>query len=369
MISLLLSARASYTKLQPVIATLFAEGHLLEIVACGSALLHRYGSVVTQVEQDWPFITLRKIYATYEGATPETSAKEIASLLSSLTDHYSTCRPRLVVVVADRHETIAASLAAASLNIPLAHLQGGEVSGNIDDRIRDCNTILATLHFPCTARAALRVSMLAKRGSTIHHVGCPSIDLAKAALLDPPAETTLEFGGVGPIIDFRYPFALCLLHPETEHPELAGEQMACVLDALVQTDIARVVLWPGQDAGAEAGAKVIRELVQALPQQTWHLIRTIPPRRFLRVLSQATVLVGNSSAGIREGSYLGTPVVNVGPRQAGRERGPNVMDVDYDPEQITSAIQAQRSHGRYPSSTLYGRGDAGPRIAEVLAHL
>jgi UDP-N-acetylglucosamine 2-epimerase len=120
-------------------------------------------------------------------------------------------------------------------------------------------------------------------------------------------------------------------------------------------------LWPGQDAGAGIASKALRAW-----QGRVHTVRSLPPSRFLRLLTQAACLIGNSSAGIREASYLGVPVVNIGTRQHGRERGPNVIDVPHDAVKIANALSWQIAHGPYPSSSLYGKGNAGQRIAEVL---
>ena len=368
MISVLLSGRPSYAKLKPVLGALWRldTDHRLEVVACAGALLHRFGRIVDQVRLDFPWLAVSTIYSAYDGSTVETSVKETASLLSSLAEHYARTKPRLVVVMADRHETAAASLAAAYQNIPVAHIQGGERSGNIDDRVRDVNTCLATLHFPATVRAHHRLSMFANAQSFVYQFGCPSIDLAKAAQQRPPAARASEFGGTGPDIDLRHPFLLLLLHPETERPEDAHEQMQIVLNACAGVNLPKLGIWPGQDAGQEGGAKAIREYRITWPSETFHMVRTIPPEAFLRLLSQTAVLVGNSSAGIREGAYIGTPVVNIGERQAYREQATNVIDVPFNVDAIRVAINAQLKLGFAPSSTLYGRGDAGERIAAKL---
>ena len=142
--------------------------------------------------------------------------------------------------------------------------------------------------------------------------------------------------------------------------------MRATLEAVAEIRLPRLVLWPGEDAGHDAMAKAIRVWIADHPAQSWHTLRNLPPQRFLRLMTQARVLVGNSSAGIREGAYLGVPVVNIGSRQVGRERGPNVRDVPSSREAIWAAACEQIQHGRYARSILYGSGDAGERIAEVL---
>jgi UDP-N-acetylglucosamine 2-epimerase len=146
----------------------------------------------------------------------------------------------------------------------------------------------------------------------------------------------------------------------------AAAQMTQTLEACARIDLPRLVFWPGEDAGADGASKAIRLWVGSHPEQAWHTVRNLPPQRFLRLLTQSACLVGNSSVGIRECSYLGVPVVNIGSRQCGRERGPNVWDTVHGVEEIHAAILGAISDGPCPRSTLYGNGHAGERIAEVL---
>jgi UDP-N-acetylglucosamine 2-epimerase len=196
----------------------------------------------------------------------------------------------------------------------------------------------------------------------VYNFGCPSVDIAKQAQAEPPV-TVEELGGAGAPIDLSQPFAIVLQHPVTNEADQAYWQTMITLQAVgVHNDIPAICLWPGQDAGADGASKAIRA------HQNWlHTVRNLPPNRFLRLLTQASVLVGNSSAGIRESADLGVPVVDIGSRQAGRQRAKNVVWVPHDAGQIASAISRQIAHGRYASSDMYGTGTAGERIAEVLS--
>lgn len=358
-VAVILTARPSWAKLQTVVAALVARGVDVQLIACASALLERYGAVVNVVRREFPDVPIEEVWSTYEGATLLTSAKETGALLTELSSVLSRLRADACVVCADRHEVLAAAQAAAYLHLPVVHLQGGERSGSIDDRVRDAITQLADVHCVATKRAMMRVYGLTGDEKAIRLTGCPSIDLAKQAMDDPPV-TAEELGGAGAAIDLSQPFVVVLQHPVTSEAAEAGLQMETVLTACRGWRV--VVFWPGEDAGADAASKVIRTY-----QEDMHTVRNLPPRRFLRLLTQAACLVGNSSAGIRECSYLGVPVVNVGTRQSGRECGPNVVDVlNGLGEDITKAIARQMAHGRYPSSKLYGSGDAGEKIAEVI---
>ena len=360
MIAVALTARPSYTKLKPIL------DHLEDfvIVSCASANLVDYGEVALQAERDFPG-KVRRVYSTLAGNTLQTTAKDAGVLLQSLADVFADIDPAIVVVMADRYETLTASIAARYQNIPVAHIQGGERSGNVDDVVRDANSALAAYHFPATHLASLRVHSLT--GSQhIYNYGCPSIDLAKQALLDPPV-TVQEIGGAGAPLDFNQRFAIVLHHPETEQPNEAFNQMRTVLDGVRQAGLPALIIWPGQDAGRDLTAKAVRVVTQKHPEWSTHTCRGVAPRRFLRLLSQASVLVGNSSAGIREASYLGVPVVNVGARQRGRERAGNICDVEYD--DYLWMVMVDVSKLKFPSAALYGSGDAGIRIAAKLTEL
>ena len=362
-VAVILTARPSWAKLSPVVGALLAKGADVQLVVCASALLERYGRVVDQVRQEYPDVPLTECWSTYEGATLLTSAKETGALLSDLSTVLHRLQVARVVVCADRHEVVAAAQSAAYLHLPLVHLQGGERSGSIDDKARDAITALSDYHCVCTPAAAMRVYALTGDYARIRVTGCPSIDLAHQVKDEPPV-TRHELGGVGPDVDPEGPFLTLLQHPVTSEPDSYG-QMQTTLEALGQIHMPLVAFWPGEDAGQEGSAKALRDWREARPSHSVRYVKTLPPKRFLKLLTQTRCLVGNSSAGIREASYLGTPVVNIGSRQTGRERASNVVDVPHDVTRILDAVQYQRLR-RYPSSPLYGRGDAAQKIAEVV---
>jgi UDP-hydrolysing UDP-N-acetyl-D-glucosamine 2-epimerase len=362
-VAVVLTARPSWAKLEPVCRALRDRSDIeLQIIACASALLERYGRVVDVVRAQG-YAVAAEVWSTYDGATLLTSAKETGALLTELSSTLRHLRTDCAVVCADRHEVLAAAQAVAYLHLPLVHCQGGERTGSIDDRVRDAITQLADWHCVATKRAQMRVYSLTGDAARVIHTGCPSIDLAKQAHDEPPV-TDSELGGAGEYVYFSQPFVVIAQHPVTEEADRAGEQMALTLSAT--RGYQRIVLFSGQDAGTEGAMKAIRE-----EQRVWRFrtIRNLPPTRFLKLLTQSACLVGNSSAGIRECSYLGVPVVNIGTRQHGRERATNVVDVDYRAAAIELATHNQVSAGRYRSSEVYGQGDAGRRIASVIAGL
>jgi len=280
-----------------------------------------------------------------EDDTLANSALSTGLLLSQLAGAFERLRPDVVVTIADRHETLATAIAASYQHIPLCHVQGGEVTGSIDDKVRNAVTQLADIHCVSTMQAAARVAQMKPnltQGTKIRFTGCPSLDLA------------LEAQRLGPLGD---PGVVVLQHSVTNEPDSAA-QMRATLSALRGWHA--TWFWPGEDSGGAAMAKELR-LAGLEP------VRNLAPVDFLRTLLAADCVVGNSSVGIRECSFLGVPVVNIGSRQANRERAENVVDVTHDPSDIWKAVIAQRAHRLYPGSTLYGDGHAGERIAAVLA--
>jgi UDP-hydrolysing UDP-N-acetyl-D-glucosamine 2-epimerase len=363
MIAVIITARASFAKFETILE------HLPEVrlYLCGSALLDHYGNLQPVVAQKFPQMEVVPVYSHMEGGLPVTMAASAGQLTTALATHLHRDKPRLVMVMADRAEVLAAAQAAANLNIPLAHIQGGERTGSIDDRCRDAITTLSQYHFPATRLAGLRVYNLTG-SEKIWVTGCPSIDVAKRALLEPPVSWQ-ELSGAGSDIDPHGPFALVVQHPDTDVWEQSFQQMTQTLRGVSNANLPVMLQWPNADAGTERISKAIRMFRNYHPTVAIRTLPSFPPSRFLRLLSQARVLVGNSSAGIREGSFLGVPVLNVGDRQRGRERGPNVVNVPYNEQAITEAVKRQLAHGPYASSGLYGDGEAGKRIAEVVRGL
>jgi hypothetical protein len=181
--------------------------------------------------------------------------------------------------------------------------------------------------------------------------------------------TVAELGGAGKPIDLSQPFGIVLQHPVTSETADANYHMRSTLEMMEMASCGRshlqtLCFWPGQEAGADETSKAVRQ-----HQGHIHTVRSLPPARFLKLLTQCAVLVGNSSAGIREAGYLGTPVVDIGSRQFGRERGANVRRVSYSGAEVYDAIERQVAHGPYPSSSLYGTGNSGQQIAEILSQV
>lgn len=355
-LAIVVSARPSYARVRTLIQALQAQADVT-VVVVGSALLERYGSVVDVIRRDCG--PVETCWTVVEGETLETTARSTALTLLDVAAVLRRVRPDAVIVHADRHEVLGAAMAARYLELPLIHLQGGEQTGSIDDRVRDAITQLADCHLVSTETAAARV--WAMRGHRAVVTGCPSIDVAVAATDGPPV-TLEELGGDGADVDLSQPFLVVLQHPVSDHAEDAFIEMGITLMGCELSGLPMVVFWPGNEAGMAGASKAIRMWKPLLPMRT---VRNLPPERFLKLLTQAACLVGNSSAGLRECSALGVPVVNIGDRQVRRERAANVVDCATVVHEITEAIRTQ-SGGRYAPSTLYGDGHGGEKMAAAI---
>lgn len=340
----------------------------LQLVVAASALLDRYGTAVTYIEKDG-FPIAARVYMVLEGENPASMAKTTGLGMLELATVFDNLKPDIVVTVADRFETLATAVAASYMNIPVAHIQGGEVTGSIDEKVRHAVTKLADLHLVSTAGAGKRVERMGEENRKVFVTGCPSIDLA-AEIADDPALNFNPFdryGGVGGLHQLNNGYLVVMQHPVTTEHEKARKHVMETLQAVYEINIPALWFWPNVDAGADGTSNGIRSFREKYQPENLHFFKNMEPTDFLRLLYSSKCLVGNSSVGIRECSYLGVPVVNIGTRQTGRERGVNVIDTGYCKDEIESAINRQVSNGRYAQDTLYGDGKAGERISQVLA--
>jgi UDP-hydrolysing UDP-N-acetyl-D-glucosamine 2-epimerase len=284
---------------------------------------------------------------------------------------FDNLKPDIVVTVADRYETLSTAVAAAYMNIPVAHIQGGEITGSIDEKVRHAVTKLADVHLVSSQRAAERVVRMGEDPSTVFVTGCPSIDLA-AAMLEAPAvsfDVFERYGGVGPRTDLSNGYLVVMQHPVTNEFDQARRHVTETLHVVEALGMPALWFWPNVDAGADGTSSGIRAFREERDPQNIHFFKNMAPVDFLKVLYNSRCLIGNSSVGIRECSFLGVPVVNIGSRQSGRDRGGNVVDVGYEREAIHEAARRQLSNGRFSRDPLYGDGHAGPRIAQRLGEV
>lgn len=368
-VCVVVTARPSYARIKSVLEAVKAHSNLdLQLVIAASALLDRYGSTVDYLMRDG-FEVAARVYMLLEGENLVTSAKTTGLGIVELATVFDNLRPDIVVTIADRYETLATAVAASYLNIPLAHVQGGEVTGSIDEKVRHAITKLADLHFVSTEKAAERVIRMGEDPKNVFVTGCPSIDLVARMLQQPALEfdPSLKYGGVGPPLNISNGYLVVMQHPVTTEYEAARQHVTETLHAVRELGLPTLWFWPNADAGSDGTSKGIRAFRETGAVSNIHFFKNMSPEDFLRVVFHSRCIVGNSSVAIRECSFLGVPAVNVGTRQAGRDRAGNVIDVEYDRHRIAEAIRHHVTNGRPPPSRLYGDGRAGERIANLLA--
>lgn len=367
-ICVVLVDRANYGRLKPVMQAIAAHDDLeLQIVAAGTMVLERFGLAVENVRRDG-FHVDGEIYIELEGSTPATMAKSVGFAIVEFGSEFHRLKPDVVLLIGDRYEALAAAVAAAYMNICVAHIQGGEVSGSIDESARHAISKFAQFHFPSTRRSAEYLIRMGERPDTILSVGCPSSDIARALDRRLAAEV-LNSAGSGAEIDPDKPFLLVVFHPTTTEFGGAKEQMWQMLHALDELATPTVLLWPNIDAGSDHISKAIRVFRMEKKPEWLRTLTNLTPEDYLRVLAHTACAIGNSSSFVRDAGYFGTPVALVGNRQDGRETDEHVTRVAPVADEIASCIRRQLAHGRYAPSTLYGDSFVSDRIANSLATL
>ena len=369
-VCVVVGSRANYSSIKSVMRAVREHPDLtLQLVVGASALLDRFGSVVDVIEADG-FEANAKVTMIVEGETPGTMAKSTGLGLLELPTLLDLFKPNVVISVGDRFETMATAIAAAYMNIPVAHTMGGEISGTIDESVRHAVTKLSHVHFPANQQAADRIIRMGEDPAAVHVVGCPRIDLvAEIVEQDGALGSTdwLEREGAGAHIRLDEPFLLVTQHPVTTEYGQGEAQINETLAAVQELRMPTIMLWPNADAGSEDTARGMRKFRERHRPDYIRFYKNFPIETWVRLMLASACVVGNSSAPIREGAYIGVPAVNIGTRQRGRDRGGNVVDVEHDRGAIVAAVRAQVAHERYPSDHLYGDGRAGGRIASVLA--
>lgn len=369
-ICVVVTARPSYSRIRTALHAIKANPNLeLQLVAAASTLLDQYGNAIRYMEKDG-FDISSKVYMVVEGENLTTMAKTTGLGLLELATTFDNLKPDLVVTIADRYETIATAIAAAYMNIPLVHIQGGEITGTIDEKVRHAVTKLADIHLVSTTKAAENIIRMGENPAAVHITGCPSIDLAANVLKNPSIDFDPfeKYKGVGTTFDVKNKdYLVVMQHPVTTEYEHARAQILETLYAVKEINMPTFWFWPNVDAGSDGTSKGIRMFRENERPDNIHFFKNMESEDFLRLVYNSRCIIGNSSVGIRETSFLGVPSVNIGTREAGRERGRNVLDVGYNRDQIRKAVEKQLSNGRYPSDPLYGNGNAGEHIAQILS--
>ena len=368
-ICIVILSRANFARIKSVLIELLKFKKInIEVIIGGSALIDKFGDI----EKDVLKIGLRKIYrveCVIEGSSLASMAKTTGVLLTDLTTIFDNIKPNYILTIADRHETLATAIAARYLNIKLIHTQGGEVTGSVDNNVRDAISMLADFHFPSTNKSKNRLIKMGINYSRIFNFGCPSLDLLYYKNKLKKDLSFINNIGVGSNISFqKKKYLVVLQHPDTDMYLKSKEQITNTIKAIYQIKIPTVWLWPNVDAGSNIFSKEIRKFRERYNPNFIQFIKNLEPEDYANLIRNCGCLIGNSSSAIREGSYLGIPAVNIGFRQNMREKAHNIIDVNYNHVEIFNAIKKQFSK-RFKSSNLYGKGNSGLLISRQIIKL
>ena len=363
-IAVVTTSRADYGIFRPLLRAISSEPSLrLHLVVSGMHLLEEFGFTVREIEADG-FPIAERLNTLEQADDPPAVVRSMARALQEFGAAFARMRPDLLVVLGDRYEMQPAALAALPFQIPVAHIHGGEVTeGAIDEPLRHCITKLSHLHFAATPAYAQRIVQMGEEPWRVHCTGALGLDAVVA--MEPMTREQLR-SDCG--IDLPEEFLLVVYHPATLAEMPPDAQFAHLSRALEKMAMPVLMIGPNADTGGRLLLERMRDFV--LTRNWARMVENLPSRAYLSAMRLATAMVGNSSSGIIETGVFGLPVVNIGTRQAGRVRGPNVLDVACDADAILIALR--RAVGREFRESLrgkkhpYGRGDAAPRILRVL---
>jgi UDP-hydrolysing UDP-N-acetyl-D-glucosamine 2-epimerase len=367
-----ITSRAYYGRSQLLIRKLHSHPDLeLELMLGGSILLDKYSRHIAKDIEAGGFTISASLFNVIEGGNHVAMAKTACLTALEFTNGLHAIDPDIVVICGDRFEQLAIAMAAAYLNRTVAHIEGGDVSGSIDESVRHAITKLAHLHFVTNDDAHRRVLAMGEDPAYVFNTG--SLDVERVAVAEPVADiTNVEINGygVGTNIDVTRPFLTVIQHPVTTESD-NRRHLDTTFRAVSAVDMPAVWFWPNPDAGTGEMAETLRHFREHHEAATdrMRFITDLPVDQFISLLKRTACLVGNSSAGIKECSYLGTPVVDIGVRQEGRLRAENVVHAGYEVEEIRAAIERQLQRGRYPASNIYYRGGTSETIVDVLARV
>ncbi|MFC1952775.1 UDP-N-acetylglucosamine 2-epimerase [Chloroflexota bacterium] len=367
-IAVVTGTRAEYGILHPVLKAIEAHKELnLLLVVTGMHLSHEFGFTVVEIGKDGFEISAR-VDMTPRNDSQKAMTESIGTGIIGMARIWEQLKPDIILVLGDRVEPLAAAISGAYMNIPIAHIHGGDTAkGGLDEYARHAITKFSHIHFPATQKSAERILKLGEDEWRIHMVGSPALDDILNEELIPQEDIGGKYN-----IDSSKPLILLVQHPVTTESDSAIAQMKETLEAIISLVYPVVLLYPNSDAGGRRIIEVIKDY-----ENKYAIIKTVkslPRREYLSLLRIAGVLVGNSSSGMIDAPSFGIPVVNIGGRQEGRERGTNVIDVDHNREEIKAAVNkaltdreflTKIKKGRNP----YGDGKSGTRIAGILSEL
>ncbi|MEA4828310.1 MAG: UDP-N-acetylglucosamine 2-epimerase [Clostridium sp.] len=365
-IAVITGTRADYGIYYSVLKAIENHSELdLSLIVCGMHLSPEFGLTVEEIESDGFFIA-DKIETILSSDTGASMAKSIGITLMGITQTLERIKPDVLLVLGDRGEMMAGALAAIHMNIPVAHIHGGEVTGTVDESIRHSITKLSHIHLPATEDSKKRILKMGEKEKDIYVVGAPGIDYIKNTQYLSREELLKRFN----LKDDK--LFIMTQHPVTTERDEVEWQVRQTFEALVECGIQTIVSYPNSDNGGREIIKVIEEYRSKY--DFFKVFRNLSQVEYLSILNVADAMIGNSSSGIIEAPSFRLPVINIGTRQDGRLRAVNVIDVGYTKEEILSGINKALYEGEYNEKLAscinpYGNGDAGEKIADILCKI
>ena len=365
-----ITSRAYYGRSQLLIRKLHQHPSVdLELMLGGSILLDKYSRHVADDIKEGGFTISASLFNVIEGGNHVAMAKTACLTALEVTNSLYTADPDVVVICGDRFEQLAIAMAAAYLNKTIAHIEGGDLTGSIDESVRHAITKLAHIHFVTNDDAKRRVLAMGEDPKYVFNTG--SLDVERAACVDTDITTAELAGyGVGHDVDITRPFLTVIQHPVTTESS-NRQHLETTFRALATLDLPIVWFWPNPDAGTGEMAETLRHVREHHEAATERMrfITNVPADHFIALLKRTACVVGNSSAGIKECSFLGTPVVDIGGRQQGRLSAENVVRTGYDADGVRAAVTQQLAHGRYEPSHIYFKPNASQSMVDVLTSI
>lgn len=360
-IAIVTERRADYSRFKPILELIREDPELdYRLIVTGISILKDHGNDIEVIKRDG--FRIEAVLPMFREQAPDTGAEMVRAMgrvLPALVDTFERIKPDLILSGFDIGANFAAAVAGAHMNIPVGHIQGGEVTGSIDESLRHAMSKFAHVHFPATESAGQRLIRMGEDPRHVFVVGCPSLDVVLSSPVA-PREKVLAAHRLDP----DRPYVVILQHPVTTEVESAGEQMAETLAAVQALDAQGVLIYPNNDAGAQ-------RIIAQIERCPIRVVRSLPPEGFVNLVRYSGALVGNSSSGIHETASLGVPTVNIGTRQQGRERPQNVLDVRNDRREIQDAIATALFDEDFKARVAerinpYGDGRSAERIVRVL---
>ena len=369
-ISFVIYNRSNYGRLKPILEKIKKAKNLeLQIILTSSSVLYKYGDLGDIIKQDG-FKINYVFFSHIEGENNITMTKSVSIIVNELTTAFRVLKPDIVVTIGDRYETMATGICASFLNIFLVHIQGGELTSSIDEKVRHSITKLSNLHLVCTRQAKNVVVQMGENKKDVFNVGCTSIDLIKNIDFEKNVSLNKYKFGVGKRVNLSQKYVVVLIHPNTLNYKNNLQLITKTFKAIKELGIQTIWIWPNIDAGSDLMSQYLRAQRENNPNLKINFYKNFEPEDYLKLVKKSECLIGNSSSGIRECSYLAIPFVNIGDRQDNREKGNNVFQSDINTIKIKNKILlAIKSRHKIKKSKIYGTGNSSNKIIKILKNV